>query len=109
MSDAIIYIDSYDFDMRIEHGVSMVLFFSEWCVQSHGMIPIIEDIADEYYDQMRVYALDVEQSPDVASVFAIDTTPTAIIFKDGKIVERLTGANPPTSYTDILSDVLLNY
>ena len=86
MSDDIIYVDSYDFDVRIEHGITVVLFFDEWCVQSMGIIPFLEEIADEYYDTLRVLALDIEQSPDVASVFAIDVTPTVIIFKDGKIV-----------------------
>ena len=106
MSDDIISVDSYDFDERIRYGLCMVFFYSEWCVQSRGMIPIMEERADEYYDYMRIYALDVEQSPDVASVFAIDTTPTVIFFKDGKMGERITGANPPAAYTDILNDFL---
>ncbi len=107
MSDDIIYIDSYDFDTRIEHGVTAVLFFTEWCVQSKGIIPFLEEIADEYYDSIRVLALDIEQSPDVAAIFAIDTTPTVIIFKDGKIAERITGANPPSAYTDVIDELIL--
>lgn len=106
MSEDIIYVDSYDFDNRIEHGITAVLFYTDGCVQSMGLMPILEEIADEYYDYMRVLALDIEQSPDVGSVFAIDTTPTVIIFKNGKIVERITGANPPSAYTDILNDLI---
>lgn len=107
LSDDIIYVDSYDFDVRIEHGITVVLFFAEWCVQSRGIIPFLEEIADEYYDTLRVLALDIEQSPDVASVFAIDVTPTVIIFKDGKIVERITGANPPSAYTDVIDELVV--
>ena len=106
MSDDIIYVDSYDFDVRIEHGITAVLFFTEWCVQSRGIMPFLEEIADDYYDYMRVLALDIEQSPDIAAVFAIDVTPTVIIFKDGKMVERITGANPPRAYTDIIDELI---
>lgn len=106
MNSDIICVDSYNFDERIEFGITAVLFYTEWCVQSRGLVPILEEIADEYYDYMRVLALDIEQSPDVGSVFAIDTTPTVIIFKDGKIVERITGANPPGAYTDVLNDLI---
>ncbi len=106
MNGDIIYIDSYDFDERIEFCVTAVLFYTQWCTQSRGLFPILEEIADEYYDYMRVLALDVEQSPDVGSVFAIDVTPTVIIFKNGKIFERITGANPPSAYTDVLNDLI---
>ncbi len=106
MSDDIIFVDSYDLDVRIERGFCAVLFYSQWCVHSRGLMPILEEIADEYYDYMRIYALDVEQSPDAASVFAIETTPTVIFFRNGKIIERIVGANPPSAYADVIEDVI---
>ena len=108
MSDDIIAVDSYDFDDRILHGLCLVFFYAEWCVQSRGMIPIMEEIADEYYDRLRIYALDVEQSPDVASIFAIDVTPAVIAFRDGKMGERVTGANPPSAYHELISEYCEN-
>ncbi|MGN0469463.1 MAG: thioredoxin family protein [Acutalibacteraceae bacterium] len=106
MNDDIIPVDSYDFDERIEKGIVMVDFYAEWCVHSKGIEPIIEEIADEYYDSIRVLALDVEQSPDIAMHYEIETTPTIIIFKDGKIAHRITGANPPSTYSDALDELL---
>ena len=101
-----LFVDSYDLDVRIERGFCAVLFYSQWCVHSRGLMPILEEIADEYYDYMRIYALDVEQSPDAASVFAIETTPTVIFFRNGKIIERIVGANPPSAYADVIEDVI---
>lgn len=106
MNDDIIYADSYDFDIRIEHGIKLVFFYTEWCVQSRGLIPILEEIADEYYDYIRIVAVDVEQSPDLASVFAIEQTPTVIFFKGGNMTERINGANPPNAYIDVIEDML---
>ncbi len=106
MSNDIISVDSYDFDTRIEFGITMVYFYSEWCAQSRALRPIMEEIADEYYDNVRVLALDVEQSPDIASIFAVENTPAVIIFRNGKIVNKLTGTNPPSVYADALDEII---
>ena len=106
MNDDIIPIDSFDFEERIESGVVMVFFYAEWCVHSRGIEPIIEEIANEYYDSVRVLSLDVEQSPDIAMRFAIETTPTVIIFNNGKIAQRITGANPPSVYCESLDELI---
>lgn len=108
MNDDIIPVDSYDFDEKIENGIVMVEFYAEWCVRSRGLEPIIEEIADCYYDNVRVLALDVEQSPDIAMHYEIESTPTIIIFKDGKPVQRIRGANPPSTYADALEYILEN-
>ncbi len=106
MNDDIIYVDSYDFDRRIEQGTNMVFFFSRLCTRSRAMMPIIEEIADEYYDCLRVLALDVEQSPDVADVFAVEMTPTVLFFMNGHLLERVEEANPKTVYTDVIETIL---
>lgn len=106
MSDDIIYADSFDFDERIEHGVRMAFFYSQFCVQSRGLLPTIEEIADEYYDSIRVIAVDVEQSPDLAAVFAVDQTPVVLFFRNGRLRERINAANPPSAYTDVIDELL---
>ena len=63
-------------------------------------------MADLYYEYARVIAIDVEQSPDVADVFAVDTLPSVIIFKDGNIMARIEGVNPPTVYENAIEDIM---
>ncbi len=106
MNDDIIKTDSYDFDYRIEKGVVMAFFYDELDVHCRALEPIMEEVADIYYDFIRVIAVEVEQSPDVASIFAIDTLPTVIIFKDGRIGARITGINPPNVYENAIEDLL---
>ena len=106
MNDDIIPVDSYDFDERIEFGVVVVDFYGGQDVHSRAIEPIIEEIADQYYDSIRVLALDVEQSSDIAERFCIDTIPTVIIFNNGKAEAKLIGANPPSAYSEIIDDIL---
>lgn len=108
MNEDIIPVDSYDFDERIEFGAVMVYFYYEQDVHSRAMEPIIEEIADQYYDSIRVLALDVEQSADIAERFCIDTVPTIIIFNNSKVVARLAGVNPPSAYSEIIDEILAN-
>lgn len=102
MCEDVIMVDSYDFDDRIYDGIVMVFFYSYENVQSRGLETIIDEIAAEYGDSIRVLALDVEQSPDIAIHYAIDTIPSVLFFKDGRISEKIEGANPPSVYTEII-------
>ncbi len=106
MNEDIIRIDSYDFDEKTEFGLALVFFYAEWNVHSRGLEPILEEIADEYYDSTRVYAVDVEQSPDIATRYEIETLPTVVVMSDGQIVHRITGANPPSTYASVLDELL---
>lgn len=84
----------------------LVFFYSDQCVQSRGLLSILEELADTYYDSIRVLAVDVEQSPDLADVFAVDQTPVVLLFHNGRLSERINGANPPSAYTDVIDELL---
>lgn len=102
MCEDVIMVDSYDFDDRIYDGIVMVYFYQYENIQCRGLEGIIDEIAAEYADSVRVLALDVEQSPDIAIHYAIDSVPSVLFFKDGRISEKIEGANPPGVYTDII-------
>ena len=106
MKDDIIKADSYDFDRRIENGIKLVFFYEEFNAHCKALEQVLEEVADVYYDYARVIAIDVEQSSDVADVFAVDTLPSVIIFKDGNIMARIEGANSPTVYENAIEDII---
>jgi len=56
--------------------------------------PILKEIAAEYDGQLKVAKLDVDQNPRTATRFGIMSIPTLMLFKNGKLVERLVGAMP---------------
>lgn len=106
MSEDIIYVDSYDFEDRINDGIVMVFFYHHMNVQSRAFELIIDEIADQYADSVRVLAVDVEQSPDIADRFCVEGLPYVVIFHDGEIIEQIEGSNPTYTYTDILDELL---
>lgn len=106
MNEDIIRVDSYDFDRRIEKGIVLAFFYDEFDTHCKALESIMEEVSDVYYEFARVIAVDVEQSPDVADIFALNTLPTVIIFKDGKIGARIEGVNPPTVYENAIEDLI---
>lgn len=85
---------------------ALVEFSAEWCGPCKKMAPIIQEIADEMGEQMNVLHMDVEKGRDTAAKFAILSIPSVLIFKDGKVIEEITGLVPKQTILDKIQKVL---
>jgi thioredoxin len=56
--------------------------------------PVLDQLAAESQGRYRIAKLNVDENPQVASRYQIASIPTMLIFKDGKIVDRLIGVQP---------------
>ncbi|MGE5560981.1 MAG: thioredoxin [Chloroflexota bacterium] len=72
----------------------LVDFWATWCGPCRMVAPVVEQIAGEYADRLQVAKLDVDQNPDIAMKYGIMSIPTLMIFKDGKIAQRMVGYMP---------------
>lgn len=70
----------------------LVDFYATWCAPCKTMTPIIEEIANEVKEQVRVLKIDIDKNQSVAANYKIQAVPTLIIFKKGEIVWRNAGA-----------------
>lgn len=78
----------------IEHNGTFVLdFWAPWCGPCRMMEPILKELADEQ-SEVAIGQLNVDENPQTAQTFEVMSIPTFIIFKDGKVAKRLTGAMP---------------
>ena len=57
----------------------LVDFCAEWCMPCKMMSPIIEEIADEFNDRIKVGKLNIDENPFIATTFSIDAIPTLIL------------------------------
>jgi thioredoxin len=72
----------------------LVDFWATWCPPCRAIAPVLEQIARESDGRYVIGKLDVDQNQRTAGQFQIDGIPTMLIFKNGKVVDRLVGAHP---------------
>ncbi len=70
---------------------TLVDFWATWCAPCRMIAPVLEEIAAENEGRLTIAKLDVDNNPNIAASYGIQSIPTLILFKDGKPVERLVG------------------
>lgn len=84
-----------DFEAVVKkHRLILVDCWADWCGPCRMMSPIIDELAGEYDGEIVFAKLNVDENPQTPQRFNIGGIPTLLIFKDGKLVDRLVGASP---------------
>jgi thioredoxin 2 len=79
--------------LTVEESV-LVDCWAPWCGPCKTLGPIIDELATDYANGVKVTKLNVDENPVTASQYGIRSIPTMLLFRDGKLVERLVGALP---------------
>ena len=84
----------------------LVDFWAEWCGPCKMIAPILDEIAAEQADNLKIGKLNVDQYPQVAQRFQVMSIPTMILFKNGQPVTRLVGAKSKSALIKDLAEHL---
>lgn len=71
--------------------VVLVEFYATWCPHCQRMMPVVDEIKELLEGKVDVYQLDIDENSELANIEKIDSTPTFIIYKNGKPVWRESG------------------
>lgn len=75
-------------------GVVLVDFWAPWCGPCRMVGPILEEIAREKGEQLKIVKINVDENPGLAANYNVMSIPNLHIFKDGRLVEQFVGALP---------------
>ena len=67
-------------------------FWAEWCGPCRMVAPIIEQLAEEYKDNVVVGKIDVDENNDAVTEYDIRNIPTLLFIKDGRVVDKIVGS-----------------
>nr|ARW64127.1 thioredoxin [Chondria sp. (in: red algae)] len=93
---------SFDAEVIQCKSVVLVDFGAVWCGPCSMIEPIINEIAQEYRDIIKVVKVDTDSNPTIATEYSIRSIPTVMIFKNGLRVDTVVGAVPKSTLINII-------
>ena len=72
----------------------LVDFYADWCGPCKAQVPALEAVARSFDGRVKVLKLNVDDNQNTALKFSVQSIPTLILFKNGKVVDQLIGAAP---------------
>ena len=100
---ALITITKENFENEVLKSQKTVLldFWASWCGPCKMVSPIVDEIAEEIED-ITVGKVNVDEQPELAAAFGIQSIPTLVVVKDGKIVNQAVGYRPKNDILELL-------
>jgi thioredoxin 1 len=108
MSERVNSVSDNDFDTKVLGAEQPVLvdFWAPWCGPCRVVGPVMEELAEERGDAVKVYKVNVDESTKVAAQMGIRSIPTVMLFDGGELQETMVGARPRAHFEKMLDDYL---
>lgn len=90
---AILEINDSNFETEIAKGLVLVDCWAEWCGPCRMIAPILDELSREMTD-VSICKLNVDENQSTAQKLGITSIPTLLLYKDGKLVDKMIGAMP---------------
>jgi thioredoxin 1 len=84
----------------------MVDFWAEWCGPCRAVSPILDAIAAEHSDKIKIVKLNVDDNPQMAMKYQITSIPAMKVFRGGEVVKTFIGAKPKPAIEADLAEFL---
>lgn len=84
----------------------LVDFWAPWCGPCRAVAPVVEELSSEYAGKALVVKMNVDENPATPGKYGIRAIPSLILFKNGGVVDQVTGAGTKSSLKDMIDKAL---
>ena len=84
----------------------LVDFWASWCGPCKLLSPVIDQLSADFAGRVKVVKINVDDEGELALRYNVMTIPTVMIFKNGELLERVSGAYPKAHFEGMLEKVL---
>jgi thioredoxin 1 len=109
MAGAVTDVTDSNFDAEVLESEVPVLvdFWAPWCGPCRRVSPVVEEIADERGDALKVVKMNIDENQETAIKFNIMSIPTLMVFKHGQVAKTVIGAYPKRKLEEELEPALV--
>jgi len=105
MANNVIALTKDNFENEVIKCTTPVLvdFWAVWCGPCRAVAPIVESLANDYAEKVKVCKLNVDEQGELSARFKVMSIPTLILFKNGQIVEKIIGLRSKEDFVVMLN------
>jgi len=97
--------DTEEFRSIIDNADSGMLVFdlyADWCGPCRTIEPLLSDLAQKYSDKVGFYRINIDENPQIASMFRTNAIPYVVFVKNGKVIKSFAGVYSQSSYEKVI-------